>query len=534
MFHLQNPLRQRITCVAMALSCLASGSVAHAQQSIPAPPAPIEPAQFAQTTTVAVARIDPQALRLPEALEQAAKNSAGQESAWLQAAKDQIVNLLTAVGDHPVYVAVDIPSSQAQVPLRVFLKKTPQLNAESLPGGYEPYRRAIEQDGYLVVAPLGDIRESQQATANNKLSDDQAQAFSTAMSINGNAPIQIAVLPPEHLWRTLVELMPELPAELGGGPSSTLTEGMQWAGIQIDPSQLSFTATIQSSSENAAQAFAASLPKLLSSALAWQLEQMPEAARASLPSILEEIDISTAGSQVTIHSPNLFEDNGGQDLIQGWVNGLLAPISREGKMKKFKQLGLAVHNYESANRCLPPNQKGRGEDGSSWLSWRVHILPYLGEVELYQKFALDEPWDSEHNIQLLEEMPDVFKSYPSELLVPANHRPGFTSFLAPKGDKTIFGATSVVTLGKITDGTSNTLFFVDVKPELAVPWTAPQDYEFDPEAPAAGLQVDEAGVFVAGMADGSVHALPADLPAETLLHLFQMNDGHVVDWQQMH
>ena len=31
------------------------------------------------------------------------------------------------------------------------------------------------------------------------------------------------------------------------------------------------------------------------------------------------------------------------------------------------------------------------------LSWRVALLPYVGEGKLYAEFKLDEPWDSAHN-----------------------------------------------------------------------------------------------------------------------------------------
>ena len=41
-------------------------------------------------------------------------------------------------------------------------------------------------------------------------------------------------------------------------------------------------------------------------------------------------------------------------------------------------------------------------NGKPLLSWRVQILPYIEEQQLYQDFHLDEPWDSEHNIKLLE------------------------------------------------------------------------------------------------------------------------------------
>src|SRR5262249_29159759 len=42
------------------------------------------------------------------------------------------------------------------------------------------------------------------------------------------------------------------------------------------------------------------------------------------------------------------------------------------------------------------------------LSWRVAILPYIGQRALYQRFRLNEPWDSKHNKKLLAQMPKVF------------------------------------------------------------------------------------------------------------------------------
>ncbi len=48
-----------------------------------------------------------------------------------------------------------------------------------------------------------------------------------------------------------------------------------------------------------------------------------------------------------------------------------------------------------------------GEQGSG-LSWRVHLLPFMNQQRLYTQFKLNEPWDSEHNKQLLLQMPSVF------------------------------------------------------------------------------------------------------------------------------
>ena len=46
--------------------------------------------------------------------------------------------------------------------------------------------------------------------------------------------------------------------------------------------------------------------------------------------------------------------------------------------------------------------------GKRLLSWRVAILPYLGEQNLYNQFKLDEPWDNDNNKKLLAQMPAVY------------------------------------------------------------------------------------------------------------------------------
>ncbi len=46
--------------------------------------------------------------------------------------------------------------------------------------------------------------------------------------------------------------------------------------------------------------------------------------------------------------------------------------------------------------------------GNPLHSWRVLILPYIGEEELYQQIRLDEPWNSDHNRTLWNQMPKVY------------------------------------------------------------------------------------------------------------------------------
>jgi hypothetical protein len=50
-----------------------------------------------------------------------------------------------------------------------------------------------------------------------------------------------------------------------------------------------------------------------------------------------------------------------------------------------------------------------GPDGKPWHSWRVLILPYLGQEELYRSYDFNQPWDSPKNRKLLDRMPEVYR-----------------------------------------------------------------------------------------------------------------------------
>ena len=59
----------------------------------------------------------------------------------------------------------------------------------------------------------------------------------------------------------------------------------------------------------------------------------------------------------------------------------------------LRMIGLAMMNFHDAWGRYP-NSAPQSEDGKKWLSWRVHVLPYLDQQALYEKFALNEAWDS--------------------------------------------------------------------------------------------------------------------------------------------
>ena len=72
---------------------------------------------------------------------------------------------------------------------------------------------------------------------------------------------------------------------------------------------------------------------------------------------------------------------------------------------KLRKIIVAMWRYERKWGAFPSAYK-RGQP----LSWRVHLLPYLGYEDLHGEFKLNEAWDSPHNKKLLAKMPDVFKT----------------------------------------------------------------------------------------------------------------------------
>jgi len=77
--------------------------------------------------------------------------------------------------------------------------------------------------------------------------------------------------------------------------------------------------------------------------------------------------------------------------------------------KRLGRVARALADYRKDHGTLPPAYT-TDVWGRPLLSWRVLLLPYLGEAEakLFAEFRPDEPWDGEHNLRLLGRMPDAY------------------------------------------------------------------------------------------------------------------------------
>lgn len=170
----------------------------------------------------------------------------------------------------------------------------------------------------------------------------------------------------------------------------------------------------------------------------------------------------------------------------------LADFFREQETGNLKDLALAAFNHEAVQGRFPVvGASNFDADGNPFLSWRVHLLPYLGQRNLYEQFRLDEPWDSPHNLPLAAQMPDVFRSAGDLSTSTTTRMMTFTGPDAPFSRR----APGVTQLGPrygdLIDGTSNTILYVEAAPDRAVTWTKPEDLPFDRADPLAGIDLTD-------------------------------------------
>jgi len=203
----------------------------------------------------------------------------------------------------------------------------------------------------------------------------------------------------------------------------------------------------------------------------------------------------------------------------------LAEAESDESTQNLDEIGQAILAYEAANQKLPQNSYD--DQGRPLLSWRVHLLPYMKQADLYKKFRLNEPWDSQRNRPLLDEMPGEFQV--SNTTNPSNRKTyyrGFchegAAFEKPKNGK---AAPPLSLAGGFPDGTAITVLVVEAGDP--VEWTRPDDLDWSAgqPRPSLGGVNPKRGFFLAVMADGKVKRIRRDVNDNTLRLLIDRRDG---------
>jgi RNA polymerase sigma factor (sigma-70 family) len=195
--------------------------------------------------------------------------------------------------------------------------------------------------------------------------------------------------------------------------------------------------------------------------------------------------------------------------------------SEAGDLKRaranMKALVVAMHGHYDVYGNFPPAAVV-STDGNPLLSWRVLLLPYLGEGALFKEFKLDEPWDSPHNHRLLVKMPKVFAP------VHGKDKDGHVTFYQVfMGKRTLFEDARGSRIQEVKDGTSNTIMLVEAANPVL--WTKPAELPYAADKPLPKLGGMFKDIFLFVTADGQVHVGKKDFDEHQMRCAIVRDDG---------
>jgi hypothetical protein len=263
--------------------------------------------------------------------------------------------------------------------------------------------------------------------------------------------------------------------------------------------------------------------KVLGNGKPGSLEELPEAAASLFGlGLLQRVEEFLDSSPVTkkgnaLHLSMKLPREGGTILtVAAMGSALLVPAvqkvreaaARTQSANNLKQMVLAMHIYLDQNKVFPLAAIC-DKNGKPLLSWRVAILPFIEQDQLYRQFKLDEPWDSEHNQKLIPLMP------PTYALPAALSKLGETHYRVFVEGGAGFEWCKGLRIAEYRDGTSNTIAIVEAA--QGVPWTKPDELVYGDKKPLPKLgNFYGNGMFNAALFDGSVRALRTNLRESTL------------------
>ena len=458
---------------------------------------------------------------------------------------DDVQSVTVGVGGISDAVSSGAPPNPEDLPLIAVVRSTSSLelsklesaipNAEPVTVGQMTFLRVPEEPPVAIW-----LADSTTAVIGSEDMVKKASAFTTSPSgidaqlFDGDSAVQVVFSPSnaDAIFRHPMAQVPD------AGPPATMALARhflataQGASFGMDlTDDLGFSVTARCGDAAAAQ----EMVKLLNASTEENKAQA-EAQAAQMPPMLAPLmtlnktltDSQKVEAVGDICKVSMSAPGGGKQLamfipmiplVMGQAMG--QAMEQEGfsvggtqQQDSLRSISLALHNFHSLYNRFPKSTS-RNESGDALLSWRVHLLPFLGHEDLYNQFVLEEPWDSPTNRPLADQMPDIFLT--EELALES----GYTVYQVPVGPGAAFEDDTEIGLRDFIDGMSNTILVVEASPERAVIWTQPGDYAFDPDGTLDGLQGVEPEGFNAAFADGRVEVVLET--ADDLKALFTRN-----------
>ncbi|MDO5580467.1 MAG: DUF1559 domain-containing protein [Planctomycetia bacterium] len=189
---------------------------------------------------------------------------------------------------------------------------------------------------------------------------------------------------------------------------------------------------------------------------------------------------------------------------------------------RLQILARAMMNYRDLYSAWPPVYT-TDKNGKPLHSWRALLLPFLGEMDLYEKIDFNEPWDSEKNSLLYERTMIPF-CCPCE----KNPEKGFCSYSVVMGDNTLFPSPSANSrnAGSEKKGMSDLILIVE-RPDPVL-WMDPsRELTLDEIRSSSAFPIgsrNHSGAL-AVFADGSVRRISPKIDRNLLLEFFQISSS---------
>lgn len=208
------------------------------------------------------------------------------------------------------------------------------------------------------------------------------------------------------------------------------------------------------------------------------------------------------------------------------VAKLSATRAQGAAIRNLEQIASALNAY-AADHGTYPFPVVRDASGRAMHSWRVAILPYLNEQDLYKRYDFSKPWDSPENIVLAEEMPTVFASIGSDAWTGAQ-----CNYHLVIGDRTVFPKSGPLGPKRVVDDPAKTALVVEGMTRQGTShWIEPNEMDFGLMTGAIGANpgveigsVTEGGAAIATV-DAQGHFLEDSTPPDIVLAILTASGG---------
>ncbi len=233
-----------------------------------------------------------------------------------------------------------------------------------------------------------------------------------------------------------------------------------------------------------------------------------------LPVRYRNMYLMESGSPLLVYSAAMLGLARSASMTFGAVGRKFGGSVKDPVEEHLRNLSQALDKYQEKHGSYPPPAL-YDREGRAVLSWRVALLPYLGEEALYREFNLDEPWDSLHNKRLLKKLPMALQSPNQGRWGPGRWKTPTQVFT---GESTYFEGKKGI---RKTDITKEAILLAHVANDAAVYWTKPADLAYVADKPLPNLFGQHAAKFQVLLADGTYRTMDKTMDEKSLRALIE-------------